>query len=418
MLHEPTPLIAIIVAGIVLAFIFGTIAQRFRVSPLVGYLLAGVAVGPFTPGFVADAGLAAELAEIGVILLMFGVGLHFSLDELLAVRRIAIPGAVVQIAAATLMGVGLALALGWSIPAGIVFGLALSVASTVVLLRALEERRLLQTERGHIAVGWLIVEDLVMVFVLVLLPALAEAEAGGATSIRAIASAIGLTIVKAASFVAVMLVVGRRVDSLASALCRPYRIARALPFGGARDRARRRLRRGHAVRRVFRARRVLCRHDHERIPAQPERNARSAAAARRVRGSLLRVGRDALRAGDRAARAAAAARHLAHHPVRQIARGLCHRARVRPLDRNRADHLREPRADRRILLHPREPWRRAASTAGRGARSHPRGRDHFHRAQPRVLRSDRDPASDIRAQSGCSDTGQAIPPSNRWCRRH
>ena len=210
MLHEPTPLIAIIVAGIVLAFIFGTIAQRFRVSPLVGYLLAGVAVGPFTPGFVADAGLAAELAEIGVILLMFGVGLHFSLDELLAVRRIAIPGAIAQIAAATLMGVGLATALGWSIPAGIVFGLALSVASTVVLLRALEERRLLQTDRGHIAVGWLIVEDLVMVFVLVLLPALAEAETGGATSIQAIAFAIGLTIVKAASFVAVMLVVGRR----------------------------------------------------------------------------------------------------------------------------------------------------------------------------------------------------------------
>ena len=210
MLHEPTPLIAIIVAGIVLAFIFGTIAQRFRVSPLVGYLLAGVAVGPFTPGFVADAGLAAELAEIGVILLMFGVGLHFSLDELLAVRRIAIPGAIAQIAAATLMGVGLATALGWSIPAGIVFGLALSVASTVVLLRALEERRLLQTDRGHIAVGWLIVEDLVMVFVLVLLPALAEAETGGATSIQAIAFAIGLTIVKAASFVAVMLVIGRR----------------------------------------------------------------------------------------------------------------------------------------------------------------------------------------------------------------
>src|ERR1700741_5197255 len=179
MLHDATPLIATIVAGIVLAFIFGTIAQRLRISPLVGYLLAGVAVGPFTPGFVADAGLAAELAEIGVILLMFGVGLHFSLDELLAGRRIAIPGAIAQIPAATLMGVGLALALGWSIPAGIVFGLALSVASTVVLLRALEERRLLQTERGHIGFGWLIVEDLVMVFVLVLLPALAEAYAGG-----------------------------------------------------------------------------------------------------------------------------------------------------------------------------------------------------------------------------------------------
>ena len=210
MLHEATPLIATIVAGIVLAFIFGTIAQRFRVSPLVGYLLAGVAVGPFTPGFGAGGGLAAELAEIGVILLMFGVGLHFSLDELLAVRRIAIPGAIAQIAVATLMGIGLASALGWSIPAGIVFGLALSVASTVVLLRALEERRLLQTDRGHIAVGWLIVEDLVMVFVLVLLPALGEAYAGGTPSLQAIASAVALTLVKAASFVAVMLVIGRR----------------------------------------------------------------------------------------------------------------------------------------------------------------------------------------------------------------
>jgi CPA2 family monovalent cation:H+ antiporter-2 len=210
MLHEATPLIATIVAGIVLAFIFGTIAQRFRISPLVGYLLAGVAVGPFTPGFVADAGLAAELAEIGVILLMFGVGLHFSLEDLLAVRRIAIPGAIAQITVATLLGVALALALGWSVPAGIVFGLALSVASTVVLLRALEERRLLQTDRGHIAVGWLIVEDLVMVFVLVLLPALGEAYAGGTPSLQGIASAVVLTIVKAASFIAVMLVVGRR----------------------------------------------------------------------------------------------------------------------------------------------------------------------------------------------------------------
>jgi monovalent cation:H+ antiporter-2, CPA2 family len=210
MLHE-TPLIATIVAGIVLAFILGTVAQRFRISPLVGYLLAGVAVGPFTPGFVADAGLAAELAEIGVILLMFGVGLHFSLNELLAVRTIAIPGALAQIAVATLMGIGLASALGWSISSGIVFGLALSCASTVVLLRALEERRLLQTDRGHIAVGWLIVEDLVMVFVLVLLPALAESASAGATSIQGIASAFVLTIVKAASFVAVMLVAGRRV---------------------------------------------------------------------------------------------------------------------------------------------------------------------------------------------------------------
>ena len=168
-----TPLIATIVVGLSLAFILGTLAQRLRISPIVGYLLAGVAVGPFTPGFVADQSLATELAEIGVILLMFGVGLHFSLSDLLSVKAIAVPGAVVQIACATLLGMGLAHLLGWSFGAGIVFGLALSVASTVVLLRALQERRLVATEQGRIAVGWLIVEDLVMVLTLVALPALA-----------------------------------------------------------------------------------------------------------------------------------------------------------------------------------------------------------------------------------------------------
>ncbi|MGH6883049.1 MAG: cation:proton antiporter, partial [Hypericibacter sp.] len=176
-----TPLIATIVVGLVLALIFGTLAHRLRISPLVGYLLAGVVVGPFTPGYVADQGLANELAEIGVILLMFGVGLHFSLKDLLSVKGIAIPGAIVQIAVATLMGMALAYALGWPWAEGFVFGLALSVASTVVLLRAMQERRLLETERGKIAVGWLIVEDLAMVVTLVLLPALAEAMGGNST---------------------------------------------------------------------------------------------------------------------------------------------------------------------------------------------------------------------------------------------
>ena len=147
------PLIGTIVAGLVIAFIMGALAHRLKVSPIAGYLLAGVIVGPFTPGFVADVGLASQLAEIGVILLMFGVGLHFSLRDLLSVRKIAIPGAIVQIGAATLMGMGLAWALGWTLLAGFVFGLALSVASTVVLLRALEHRNLVQTERGRIAVG-------------------------------------------------------------------------------------------------------------------------------------------------------------------------------------------------------------------------------------------------------------------------
>ncbi|WP_271894605.1 YbaL family putative K(+) efflux transporter [Candidatus Phyllobacterium onerii] len=223
--HE-TPLIATIVIGLVLAFIFGAIANRLRIPPLVGYLVAGVLAGSHTPGFVADQELASELAEIGVILLMFGVGLHFSLKDLLSVRAIAIPGAIVQILAATLLGAGLAWILGWSMQAGFVFGLALSVASTVVLLRAMQERRLIETERGRIAVGWLIVEDLAMVLALVLLPAIAGAINGGSETgdmVRAasdpivryfdlgIGGVIALTLGKVVAFVAVMLIVGRRV---------------------------------------------------------------------------------------------------------------------------------------------------------------------------------------------------------------
>ena len=221
-----TSLIATIVAGLTLAFLFGALANRFRLSPLVGYLLAGVLIGPFTPGYVADQALAPQLAEIGVILLMFGVGLHFSLSDLMAVKAIALPGAVVQIAIATLLGMALGWALGWSSGAGLVFGLALSVASTVVLLRALQERRLVQTERGKIAVGWLIVEDLAMVLTLVLLPALAGVLGGGQSQDAAhhgvpavlagylpdtLWGVLAWTLVKVAFFVALMLVIGRRV---------------------------------------------------------------------------------------------------------------------------------------------------------------------------------------------------------------
>jgi monovalent cation:H+ antiporter-2, CPA2 family len=205
-----TPLISMIVVGLVLAFVFGALAHRLRISPLVGYLLAGVLVGPFTPGYVADQGLANQLAEIGVILLMFGVGLHFSLKDLLSVKAIAIPGAAVQIASATLLGMGLAWWMGWGLGGGIVFGLALSVASTVVLLRALQERRLVETERGHIAVGWLIVEDLAMVLTLVLLPAFANAMSGTTADIGSIVLSLALTLGKVMAFVAIMLIVGRR----------------------------------------------------------------------------------------------------------------------------------------------------------------------------------------------------------------
>lgn len=220
--HE-TPLIATIAFGFGLAFAFGLLAQRLRLPPIVGYLLAGVIVGPFTPGFVADQKLAVELAEIGVILLMFGVGLHFSLKDLLSVRALAIPGAIGQIAVATLLGMGLAHLLGWGIGAGIVFGLSLSVASTVVLLRALQERRQVETEKGRIAVGWLIVEDMVMVLTLVLVPPLAGLLGGKpAADLESpgLASALGLgpvwatlllTAAKVAMFVALMLVVGRKL---------------------------------------------------------------------------------------------------------------------------------------------------------------------------------------------------------------
>ena len=213
-MEHATPLIAMIVAGLGLAFVLGAIAARLRMSPIVGYLLAGIAVGPFTPGFVADQKLANELAEIGVILLMFGVGMHFSLRDLLSVRAIALPGAVVQIAAATSLGVVLAQAVGWGWGAGILFGLSLSVASTVVLLRALEDRGLVASERGRIAVGWLIVEDIAMVLALVLLPALAGwlggAGESGAPDAGAIALAILVTLAKVAGFIALVLVVGRR----------------------------------------------------------------------------------------------------------------------------------------------------------------------------------------------------------------
>jgi CPA2 family monovalent cation:H+ antiporter-2 len=225
-LQHATGLISIIALGLVCAFIGGMAAQRLRLPPLVGYLVAGIAIGPFTPGFVGDAALAAQLAELGVILLMFGVGLHFSVKDLMAVRTIALPGAVVQIAAATAMGAGLAAAFGWSLGAGIVFGLALSVASTVVLLRALEGRGLLDSDKGRIAVGWLIVEDLAMVLALVLLPALApslggelpqggdhaagHAVAQGGAAAYGLWATLGLTLAKVGVFMAVMLIGGRR----------------------------------------------------------------------------------------------------------------------------------------------------------------------------------------------------------------
>lgn len=209
-----TPLIGTLVAAFVVAFVFGTIAQRLRISPIVGYLLAGIAVGPFTPGFTADQSLAGELSDIGITLLMFGVGLHFSVKELATVRGIVLPGALTAIAVMTILGTGLGLVLGWAPSAAVLFGLSLSVASTVVVLRVLEEHHELQTERGRIAVGWLVVEDGAMVLALVLVPTLAGVGSGGAASLADILTAIGLTLAKIVGFIVVMLVIGRRVIPL------------------------------------------------------------------------------------------------------------------------------------------------------------------------------------------------------------
>lgn len=211
-------LIATIAMGFGLAMIFGFLATLLRMPPLVGYLLAGIMIGPATPGFVADIGLASQLAEIGVMLLMFGVGLHFSIDDLLSVKKIAVPGAIFQIFVATALGMGLGLYWGWSVGGALVFGLCLSVASTVVLLRALESKGILDSVNGRIAVGWLVVEDLVMVLVLVLLPALGGVlnstdgkSIGEALISPSIWGAVGLTLAKVAAFILIMMVVGRRV---------------------------------------------------------------------------------------------------------------------------------------------------------------------------------------------------------------
>lgn len=206
---EHSDLLVTLVVALVAAFIGGFVAVRLRLPPIVGYLLAGVAIGPFTPGGSANPAIAGELAEIGVILLMFGVGIHFSLRDLLAVRAIAVPGAIGQISVATALGAALALWWGWTPGEALVLGLTVSVASTIVLLRALENRRELDVPRGHIAIGWLIVEDLFTVLVLVLLPALAGPLGGNGSGGNPVA-ALALAVVKAAAFVALMLFAGVR----------------------------------------------------------------------------------------------------------------------------------------------------------------------------------------------------------------
>lgn len=207
-------LIILLAVGFSLALVFGYIAARLRLPPLIGYLIAGVIISPNTPGIVADIHLAHQLAELGVMFLMFGVGMHFSLNDLMQVRRIALPGAVLQIAVATLLGVGVSMMWGWSFGSALIFGLSLSCASTVVLLKALGDRGLLDSVNGKIAVGWLLVEDLVMVLALVLLPATAVLLGGQAlesTNHENIWLTLGLTLLKVSGFIAFMLIVGKRL---------------------------------------------------------------------------------------------------------------------------------------------------------------------------------------------------------------
>lgn len=211
---EHTELIGTIAGGLSFAFLFGLVAMRLRLPLIVGYLAAGIAIGPFTPGYVASTGIAPQLAEIGVVLLMFGVGLHFSINDLWSVRRIALPGAVGQVAVATTLGIVLSQVWGWDLGAGIVFGLALSVASTVVLIRALTVEGMVETTEGRIAIGWLVVEDLITVLVLVLLPSLAgiltAGDAEASPSAAALAVDVVVTLAKVGLFVAIMLVLGTR----------------------------------------------------------------------------------------------------------------------------------------------------------------------------------------------------------------
>ncbi|GAB1343979.1 hypothetical protein MASR1M101_31060 [Gemmatimonas sp.] len=211
-MHPETALLATLAGAFGVAFLFGFMATKLRMPPLVGYLLAGVALGPHSPGFIADVSLAGQLAEIGVILLMFGVGLHFSPGDLKRVQRIVVPGAILQMAVSFALGTGLALWWGWSNSAAVVFGLSLFVASTVVVLRVLEDRGMLDSVDGRIAVGWLIVEDLGVVFALVLLPAILGAVSGNGASGSSleIAKVVAITVAKVVGFIALMGVVGRR----------------------------------------------------------------------------------------------------------------------------------------------------------------------------------------------------------------
>lgn len=365
-MHHATPLITTIVGGLVLAFILGMIANKLRISPLVGYLLAGVLAGPFTPGFVADTKLAPELAELGVILLMFGVGLHFSLKDLMAVKSIAIPGAVAQIAVATLLGMALSAVLGWSLMTGIVFGLCLSTASTVVLLRALEERQLLDSQRGQIAIGWLIVEDLVMVLTLVLLPAVAGMVEKGDVGIASLVVDMGITIGKVVAFIAIMMLVGRRLVPwiMARSAATGSRelftlsvlaLALGIAFGAVE---------------LFDVSFALGAFFAGMVLNESELSHRAAHDTLPLRDAFAVLffcfRRHVVRSVSLDPTAAGGAGDACHYRLWQIDRCVFPGAYVRPLAANRADHCRQPGANRRVRLYSRRTRHGAQSAAASG----------------------------------------------------
>ncbi len=352
-MHHAVPLITTIAAAFGCALILGFLAAKVRLPALVGYLLAGIIIGPYSPGFTANSEIAAQLAEIGVMLLMFGVGLHFSLDHLWEVRKVALPGALLQIIVATALGASLALIWGWGIGAALVFGLSLSVASTVVLLKALETRGQLETTNGRIAVGWLIVEDLAMVLVLVLLPPLSSVLGGKAAPALGpdLYWTIGVTIAKIAAFVIVMLALGRRVFPwllwqvartgsrelfvlcvVAASVSLAYAAAELFGVSFALG--------------AFFAGVVI-----SEIRIQPSRGRRVPAAARRLRGAVLCFRRHAVRSVGGRQRALARSRRGGDHYHRQVACSRCLGVALPLPAEYRADSLRESRANWRILFH-------------------------------------------------------------------
>ena len=350
------PLVATVALGLVLAFSFGVLAHRFKLPPLIGYLVAGILIGPFTPGPVADQDIANQLAEIGVILLMFGVGLHFSPQDLLSVRGIAVTGALAQALIATPLGMAVGWWLGWSLGAGIIFGIALSIASTVVLLRVLQERRLLETERGRITVGWLIVQDIAMVLVLVLVPALAALfhEMETAPGFTEIMVSVTLLLAKLGIFLAVMLVVGKKLipailHYVAHTGSRElFRLAvLAIALGIA-----------YAATELFGVSLALGAFFAGMMLSESRLSQQAAtefaSLARRLRRAVLRLGRHAVRPRHHSQRAVGASGDGSHHPRRQVGGRLPRRAPVRAFALGRADDHRLARADRRVFLHPRQ----------------------------------------------------------------